>query len=124
MKKTCQCSATMIDSFSGCCSICKKPKEYIKDNRYDNLVKLIQNSFGIALNANDFFNVACTNMILLDADDLVWVMPIFDKYGFTGIKACMAYIAQQMPIEPHITDEFKKAYAELELLNPEVHSEQ
>ena len=88
-----------------------------------NLRDLIKGSFGIALNANDFFAYACADMVILDERDLVWVLPIFQKYSWTGIYACMAYIAKQMPIKPYITEKFESVYKELELLNPEVFSE-
>lgn len=89
----------------------------------DDLRGLINGSFGIAMNANDFFNYACADMVLIDAQDLEWVIPIYKKYSWKGIDACMAYIAKQMPIKPHITKEFEEAYAEIEKINPKVHSE-
>ena len=41
-------------------------------------------------------------------------------YGWKGIDACMAFIAKQMPIKPHITKEFEEAYAEIEKINPHI----
>ena len=38
----------------------------------DDLRGLINGSFGIAMNANDFFNYACADMVLIDAQDLEW----------------------------------------------------
>lgn len=89
----------------------------------DDLRELIKGSFGIAMNANDFFNYACADMVLIDSQDLEWVLPIYKKYSWRGIDACMAYIAKQMPIEPYITKEFKEAYSEIEKINPKVYSE-
>lgn len=89
----------------------------------DDLRKLIDGSFGIAANANDFFNFACAQMVLIYSEDLDWVIPIFKKYSWKGLDACMAYIAKQMPLKSHITKEFEEAYAEIEKLNPKVHSE-
>lgn len=89
----------------------------------DDLRGLIKGSFGIAMNANDFFNYACADMVLIDAQDLEWVLPIYKKYSWKGVDACMAFIAKQMPIKPHITKEFEEAYAEIEKINPKVNSE-
>lgn len=89
----------------------------------EDLRKLINGSFGIMMNANDFFAYACADAVTIDPKDLEWVMPIFQKYSWTGIDACMAYIVKHMPIKPHITKEFEEAYAEIVKLNPQVHSE-
>lgn len=90
----------------------------------NNLLKdLINGSFGIEMNANDFFNYACADMVLIDPADLEWVLPIYKKYGWSGIDACMAYIAKRMPIKPHVTKEFEEAYEEIKNINPEVYSE-
>lgn len=88
----------------------------------DDLHGLIKGSFGIAMNANDFFNYASPDMVLIDAQDLEWVLPIYKKYSWKGVDACMAYIAKKMPIKPHITKEFEEAYAEIKKMKPEVHS--
>ena len=89
----------------------------------EDLRAILKGSFGIAMNANDFFDYACADVVLIDARDLEWVIPIYKKYSWKGIDACMSYIAKQMPIKPHITKEFEEAYAEIEKLNPKVHSE-
>lgn len=91
----------------------------------EELLKLVKSSasFGIAINANDFFGYACTDMLIIDGQDLKWVMPMYQKYGYAGIDACMAYIAKEMPIKPRITAVFKKAYREIKRINPEVYSE-
>jgi len=94
-----------------------------KSELHDDLISLVKGSFGIQMNASDFFNYACADSVLIDSMDLKWVIPIYKKYSWTGIDACMAYIAKQMPIEPHVTKEFKEAYAEIEKIKPEVHSE-
>lgn len=87
------------------------------------LKKLVNSSFGIAMNANDFFNYACADMVIVDPRDLEWILPIDAKYPKSGLDACLSFIAKQKPIKPWITDEFKEAYKELEKLNPEVKSE-
>jgi hypothetical protein len=88
----------------------------------DDLRGLINGSFGIAMNANDFFNYACADMVFINANDLEWVLPIYKKYSWAGVDACIAYIAKHMPIKPHITKEFEEAYAEIEKINPKVYS--
>lgn len=90
---------------------------------YDELIALLNGSFGIACNANDFFDYACADSVLIDALDLKWVLPIYKKYPRAGLNACMSYIAKQKPINPYITKEFEEAYAEIETLNPDVQSE-
>lgn len=84
---------------------------------------LVESSFGITLNANDFFWYSTAAALTVDNADLWWVLPIFDKYGNEGVHACMAYIAERMPLEPYQTEGFKKAYAELDEAKPEVWSE-
>lgn len=97
----------------------KKPNELLCDD----LISLLNGSFGIACNANDFFNYACADCVMIDALDLKWVLPIYKKYPRAGLNACMSYIAKQKPIKPYITKEFEEAYAEIERLNPDVQSE-
>ena len=85
----------------------------------DDLLGLIKGSFGIAMNANDFFHYACADMVIIDSKDLEWVLPIFKKYSWKGIDACMAYIAKQMPMEPCITKTFfRRANRRNALYNP------
>jgi len=87
------------------------------------LEKLVNESFGIMCNANDFFAFATADSVTIEPADLKWVLPIYEKYPEAGLNACMAYIAKIKPIKPWQTEEFNKAYAELEELNPEVQSE-
>lgn len=99
-------------------------EEYNKEILYDNLVNMISlGSFGICFNANDFFNYACADTVIIDGNDLEWVIPIFIKYKWDGINACMAYIAKKYPLEEHITEKFQNAHNEIQKLNPNVHSE-
>ena len=88
------------------------------------LLELVNGSFGITCNANDFFQYACADAVTISPDDLKWVLPIIKKYGYIdGENACMAYIAKLKPIKPRLTEKFQAAYKEIEKLNPEVHSE-
>ncbi len=89
----------------------------------DTLTKFVRGSWGIVLNANDFFGFACADAVTVHPLDLEWVLPMYEKYDQVGIDACMSYIAKQKPIQPWITDKFNEAYAEIEKLNPKVWSE-
>jgi hypothetical protein len=89
----------------------------------DELLAVLNGSFGVAINLSDFFNYACADMMLIDTKDLYWVLPMYKKYGWDGVDAAVSFIAKQMPIKPRINDKFKEAYAEIEKINPEVHSE-
>lgn len=87
------------------------------------LKSLLIDSFGIAINCNDFFNYACADMIMLDYGDLEWVLPIYEKHGQPGLNACMSHIAKTLPIEPWRTPEFNQALEEIKKINPYIHSE-
>jgi hypothetical protein len=89
----------------------------------DELLAVLNGSFGVAINLSDFFNYACADMMIIDTQDLYWVLPMYKKYGWDGVYAAVSFIAKQMPIKPNINDKFKEAYAEIEKINPEVHSE-
>lgn len=45
------------------------------------IMDMVKGSFGIALNANDFFNYACADSVQIEYDDFHWAMPIIRKYG-------------------------------------------
>lgn len=87
------------------------------------LEKLIKDSHGICLNASDFFNYSCADMIILTYEDLAWALPIFEKYDQDGINACMCYIRGLPPIKEHINEIFDHAFDEIVKLNPQVTSE-
>ena len=87
------------------------------------IIDTIKGSFGIALNANDFFAYACADMLLLEYGDFHWAMPIISKYGYEGEKAVMSKVANTLPIKPHITDRFKQALDEINSQEIEVVSE-
>lgn len=84
---------------------------------------LIHDSFGVCLNANNFFDYASADMVIVDPEDLWWVCKLTEKFGATGRNAAMAKIAGRDPIKPYQTDVFRAAMAYLEELNPEVVSE-
>lgn len=78
---------------------------------------------GIPLNANDFFAYACSESLMLDTADIHWALPIVRKYSYDGINAVMSYIADKLPITPHITENFNKALEEIKELDPIVFSD-
>jgi hypothetical protein len=82
------------------------------------LLLLLRYSDSIELNANDFFCYASAGSIILAIDNMEWVLPIVKKYKENGIHAVMSYINKMLPIEPWQTEDFLKAYKELEKLNP------
>jgi hypothetical protein len=73
----------------------------------------ISASFDIKMNANDFFNYACAQMVGIVSDDAWWVIEHIEKYGDNGVNSAMAYIQNQEPISPYRTNEFNEAIKEL-----------
>lgn len=99
-------------------------KEYLDGlSDIEPITKLLAGSFGIACNANDMFAYASADMVIIDPEDLSWVLPIFEKYSWQGLQACMSHIAGMEVIEPLRTESYKKALGEIKSLNPEVISE-
>jgi hypothetical protein len=88
----------------------------------NDLIRLLNESLGIACNANDLFGDGRADTVIIDPKDLEWVLPIYIKYNGEGLDACMAYIAKQIPIDSDITKSFKEAYAKIEIINPKVYS--
>lgn len=98
-------------------------KEYTQEEK-DMIVRIVNGSFGIEMNANDFFAYACADGVTLDPGDLPWVLEIISRHGEDdGINACLSYIRNQPPIEPWITEGFKAALADIEAMKPKVLSE-
>lgn len=77
------------------------------------IIDIVNSSFGIYLNANDFFQYACADAVLLDPYDFEWALPIIRKYGYEGEQAVMSKIRGILPIKPHITPKFEQALEEL-----------
>jgi len=75
-----------------------------------NLYKeLIDNSFAVTINANDFFAFATAMSVEIDKADLKWVMQVMRKYPKDGLDACISFIMQKPPIKTRQTEEFKEA---------------
>lgn len=98
-------------------------KEFDKSVDYTDVRELLYDlMFSLELNANDFFGWACADSVTVSVFDMWWVLPIVKKYKHSGVSAVMSYIEQSQPIEPHRTENFLKAFKELEELDPQVYS--
>lgn len=97
-------------------------KEIVKEFDKE-LLEILAGSFGISINLSDFFYYATADMILIDYKDLVWILPIYKKYGWEGIYASASHIAKLTPIKEAITPEFERALKEIQLLDPKIYSE-
>ena len=91
--------------------------------KHEFLKEILSGSFGIALNANDLFQYACAETIVVDPLDLDWILPIFKNYKWDGLNACMAFLTNRMPIKEVQNEGFKAAYTDLVALNPKVYTE-
>lgn len=96
--------------------------ENIEHTFCNNLLLLLKGSFGIACNANDFFNYASTDMVIIDPKYFEWVLLIFKKYKWDGLNACMVFISKRQPIQSIITENYNNAFTEIEKLNPKIYS--
>jgi hypothetical protein len=86
--------------------------------------KIIESSFSIDLNANDFFEYACSQAVSVNMSDLQeWIIPFVEEWGDVGVDVILSYIQNQKPIAPYETDEFKKAMDALIKKNPNVYSD-
>ena len=86
--------------------------------------KILDSSFSIDLNANDFFSYACSHTVSVNASDIfAWIAPFVEKWGTIGIDVALAYVQNQKPIAPYETEEFKSAMEELINQNPKVCSD-
>lgn len=98
-------------------------KDFDRTQDYEDAERLLLNcSFSIELNANDFFGWATAYSVHLSIFDMWWALPIVKKYGRVGISAVMCYIEQQLPIRPHRSFELIKACREIKELDPQVQS--
>jgi hypothetical protein len=71
--------------------------------------KLHESSFELHMNANDFFHYACAQMVTIVAEDIEWVVKHIQEFGQEGIDSAMAYIQNQEPLKPHVTDKFNES---------------
>ena len=84
---------------------------------------LVHSMFSADFNANDYFMYACAWGVQISEEDFYWIVKHIQKHPKEGMNACMAYIQNHEPIEPHISDKFSTAIAELVNRNQVVFSD-
>ena len=89
----------------------------------DGLKIILEESFSIELNANDFFGYACAMSVSLDALDLEWAIPFVAENPVYGVRAIMCYIQNSLPIKPHRSSGLKNALKSLKKLSPKLNSD-
>lgn len=87
------------------------------------IIDTIKSSFGIALNANDFFEYNCPDMVFLDYENFHWAFPIIRKYDIDGENAVMSKIRNQLPLKEYQNKKFKEALNEINSMDIEVMSD-
>ena len=91
-----------------------------KVNAYELFLK---NMFSGDFNANDFFNYSSSHTVVIDESDFEWVLEHIQKWGQSGMNSAIAYIFNQTPIIPCITEKFNKALSELIERNQKVNGD-
>lgn len=81
---------------------------------------LLDYSFGVELNANDFFHYATAQMVVVSNADVDWICEHIQKYDRVGLDAVMAYIQNHPPLPRYCTPHFDMAIQELMERNQEV----
>lgn len=77
-------------------------------------ISTLHNSmFSGQFNANDFFYYATAMPVHICGEDFHWIIEHIEKHGDEGMEAAMAYIQNQEPIQPYLTDKFNLAIDEL-----------
>ncbi len=84
------------------------------ENRLKAIETLHGNSFGMVLNANDFYGYSCADTQYLEDISYDKAIDMIEKFGLDGLNALMSKHSGNTPIEPHLTDKFKQA---IEYLN-------
>jgi hypothetical protein len=86
--------------------------------------RIIESSFSIDLNANDFFEYACAQVVSVNTSDIEeWIVPFVEEWGEVGTDVVLSYIQNQKPIPPYETERFKEAMEALMQKNPNVYSD-
>lgn len=84
-----------------------------KMNKLEAYERLLGDTFQLDLNAGDFFYYACAQMLAVVSEDVDWVVEHIQQFGDEGLYSAMAYIQNQEPIRPYLTDKFNLAMEEL-----------
>lgn len=82
-------------------------------NKLEAYERLLGDTFQLDLNAGDFFYYACAQMLAVVSEDVDWVVEHIQQFGDEGLYSAMAYIQNQEPIRPYLTDKFNLAMEEL-----------
>ena len=77
-----------------------------KEEAYE---RMLADTFQLQLNAGDFFYFACAQMLNVVSEDVEWVVEHIQQFGDDGLYSAMAYIQNQEPIKPYLTDKFNEA---------------
>ena len=85
--------------------------------------EILNGTFTLDMNANDFFYYACAQSVPIESHDVEWMIPIVMRFSASGLNACIAYVANREPIKPWRTPEFEEAILMLKQLKPIVHSD-
>lgn len=80
---------------------------------------LDRNSFGIYLNANDYFSPAA-EAVYLSYTDYHWALPFMEKHGDLGAEAVMCWITKAQHWRREPSPQFLAVYQELATLAPTV----
>lgn len=93
----------------------KKPDEL---KLSDALAMIIGGAFTLDMNANDLFAYACSHSVTIDSSNVKWMIPIIQKYGSSGLDACVAYVANMEPIDPWKNKDYILAIDAIKKLSP------
>jgi hypothetical protein len=84
---------------------------------------LLHSMFTGWFNANDYFEYASAWGVTILEEDFHWIVKHIQKYPKEGMNACVAYIQNHEPIQPHLNDEFNESIKELIKRKQEVSSD-
>jgi len=74
-------------------------------------------------NANDFFNISCSEIVRISKEDFEWVIDHISKYDHDGLNSSIAYIQNQEPLDSYRTDTYNKALSDLIKRNQKVYGD-
>lgn len=71
---------------------------------------ILNDAFGVVLNANDFFGYACADAVQVDfLEHGEKLIDMVRRFGGDGSSAFMAWHERAEPIPPHRTDGYREA---------------
>lgn len=85
-----------------------------KEEKYDQLSKVFEDTFWFSINMSDTFGYACADVENIVPDDLVKILPIYKKYGHTALIAYASINREGvLPLSQLQTKDFFSALKEL-----------